>query len=116
MSEANKQARIEAFRENLTVDGEELILLNGLTTVATVTGLVDRGFAKTKLAPHQVDYTERNSSVIEVLRVDLESVEDQIKIGLTWKDGDDHHHRIESVRRTDVVFRFECETDPEDLE
>jgi hypothetical protein len=102
VSEAS-DARAEGFRELLDADGEELIFRSSV-----VCGVVNRGLAATALARGEMDYGERNDSVVEVYRC---LIEPPPRAGEYFEDDVGDYHRIKVVRKTDITWRLDCEID-----
>lgn len=96
----------QAFKELLDTKGETVTLLNGSTEVAEVDVVINRGLDAQALDAGQIDFSERNMTHVEVLRSALDVVP---KVGWHFLDDDGFMHRIQTVRRTTLTYRCECE-------
>lgn len=98
--------RLSGFNSLLARDGEELTF-RGETLVA----LVDRGQPAKPSDRGHINFLDSDQSRIEFLK---SAISTGPKAGEDLKDEFDLHHRIQTVRQTDITYRCECNTEGEE--
>ena len=89
-----------AFRALLATSGESVVFRH-----RPVAAMVDRGLDARAVATGQIAFTELDQSRVEILRCAV----GEIPLAGEWfVDGDERHHRIQTVRTTDITYRCDC--------
>lgn len=95
------------FAALLSADGELLTFRGG-----NLVGLVDRGLGSEPRDVGEVKLSADNQARIEFMKSALAGLSDTSapRKGETITDADGAHHRIQSMRTTDITYRCDCET------
>lgn len=103
MSEASA-IRLQGFKELLASSGETVDFRTN-----PIKAIVNRGLAAAGLAMGEVNFSERDTTHIELLRT---AVTPPPRVGEPFRDSEDRNHRIEKVTTTDITYKLDCQLEP----